>query len=280
MARQSDRIEQLRDLVRETQEMHEVALAQVYSRRWSRPRKLRSRTSRCPGREMLTLREQLQRAQDRSVGAEVAHARGSPTALAGAAVEGAAEAGKQARLERAPVLERGEAAHPRGIAEELDATKQGACPRAPPNSGRSMFRLGLRRGSSASDREPGGAHARRRGAGAGRARRSRAPNGTRSSRRGCAQRPPLNCWRRVCSRPRQTGRPAAPAEAREVRARAWRCRSTPSRLSDTRAARWGGSSLRARAGGDRETCAHALIISAFFGKRPVLGSPLVLWVHA
>ena len=31
MARQSDRIEQLRDLVRETQEMHEVALAQVYS---------------------------------------------------------------------------------------------------------------------------------------------------------------------------------------------------------------------------------------------------------
>ena len=30
------------------------------------------------------------------------------------------------RVERAPVLERGEAAHPRGIAEELDATKQGA----------------------------------------------------------------------------------------------------------------------------------------------------------
>ena len=79
MARQSDRIEQLRDLVRETQEMHEVALAQVYSEEVEPlRRKLRESdlAARVQDEEMLTLREQLQRAQDRSAGAEVAHRSG------------------------------------------------------------------------------------------------------------------------------------------------------------------------------------------------------------
>ena len=91
MARQSDRIEQLRDLVRETQEMHEVALAQVYSEEVEPlRRKLRESdlAARVQDEEMLTLREpvaagtgSLRWCRSR------ASLRGSPTALAGAAAE-------------------------------------------------------------------------------------------------------------------------------------------------------------------------------------------------
>ena len=155
MARQSDRIEQLRDLVRETQEMHEVALAQVYSEEVEPlRRKLReSDLAACvQDEEMLTLREQLQRAQDRSAGAEVAHRSGiahgaggsgggGGAAEASASNEPVSNARPSSNEEKPPI---------RGVSPRSSTQPNRAPPTrgAPPNSGRSMFRLGLRRGSS------------------------------------------------------------------------------------------------------------------------------------
>ena len=154
MARQSDP-SALRDLVRETQEMHEVALAQVYSEEVEPlRRKLRESdlAARVQDEEMLTLREQLQRAQDRSAGAEVAHRSGiahgaggsgggGGAAEASASNEPVSNARPSSNEEKPPI---------RGVSPRSSTQPNRAPPTrgAPPNSGRSMFRLGLRRGSS------------------------------------------------------------------------------------------------------------------------------------
>ena len=171
MARQSDRIEQLRDLVRETQEMHEVALAQVYSEEVEplrRKLKESDLAAHVQDEEMLTLREQLQRAHDRSAGAEGArrsasiHGAGGDEGGVGGG--GEASAGNEmptadewaSSIDERPTtrgdLPRSSTATPQPNLGAPPPSPRGG---APPtigrrsNSGRSMFRpRGPRRGSS------------------------------------------------------------------------------------------------------------------------------------